>query len=311
VLAIDPKGDLANLLLLFDRLDPAQFAAWVDPETARRQGQTPEQAGAEAAALWTKGLASWGLTAADVADLRARHEAVIYTPGSRAGVPLGMLQSLEAPKGSFDAQEEDLRDEIAGIVAGLLGLVGIEADPLRSREAILLGTLIETAWRKGQDMSLESLIPAVADPPFERLGALPVETVYPRRERESLMLALNNLLASPSFEEWREGEPLDIEKMLRAADGRPRLSIVSTSHLSDAERLFVTALVLDKVKTWMRRQGGTTQLRALVYMDEIYGYFPPHPANPPTKRPLITLLKQARAQGVGIVLATQNPVDLD
>src|SRR6185369_6544638 len=311
VLAIDPKGDLANLLLLFDRLAPEQFAAWVDPKTARRQGQTPEQAGAEAAAQWTKGLASWGLTAADVADLRARHEAVIYTPGSRAGVPLGMLQSLEAPKGSFDAQEEDLRDEISGIVAGLLGLVGIDADPLRSREAILLGTLIETAWRQGKGMSLETLIPAVADPPFDKLGALPVETLYPRRDRQALMLALNNLIASPSFEEWREGEPLDIDRMLRAADGRPRLSIVSTSHLSDAERLFVTALVLDKVKTWMRRQGGTTQLRALVYMDEIYGYFPPHPANPPTKRPLITLLKQARAQGVGIVLATQNPVDLD
>ena len=311
VLAIDPKGDLPNLLLLFDRLDPAQFAAWVDPEAARRQGQTPAQAGAEAAAQWTKGLASWGLSAADVADLRRRHEAVVYTPGSRAGVPLGMLQSLDAPAGSFDAQEEDLRDEIAGIVAGLLGLVGIEADPLRSREAILLGTLIETAWRQGKGLSLETLIPAVADPPFEKLGALPVETVYPRRDREALMLALNNLIASPSFEEWREGEPLDIERMLHAADGRPRLSIVSTSHLSDAERLFVTALVLDKVKTWMRRQGGTTQLRALVYMDEIYGYFPPHPANPPTKRPLITLLKQARAQGVAIVLATQNPVDLD
>jgi hypothetical protein len=311
VLAIDPKGDLANLLLLFDRLDPAQFAAWVDPEAARRQGQTPEQAGAEAAAQWTKGLASWGLSAADVADLRRRHEAVVYTPGSRAGVPLGMLQSLEAPAGSFDAQDEDLRDEIAGIVAGLLGLVGIEADPLRSREAILLSTLIETAWRAGKGMSLEALIPAVADPPFAKLGALPVETVYPRRDREALMLALNNLIASPSFEEWREGEPLDIERMLHAADGRPRLSIISTSHLSDAERLFVTALVLDKVKTWMRRQGGTTQLRALVYMDEIYGYFPPHPANPPTKRPLITLLKQARAQGVGVVLATQNPVDLD
>src|ERR1043165_8868400 len=196
-----------------------------------------------------------------------------------------MLQSLEAPKGSFDAQEEDLRDEIAGIVAGLLGLVGIDADPLRSREAILLGTLIETAWRQGRGMSLETLIPAVADPPFERLGALPVETVYPRRERESLMLALNNLLAPSSFEEGLPGEPLDIDKMLKAADGRPRLSIVSTSHLSDAKRLFVTALVLDKVKTWMRRQGGTTQLRALVYMDEIYGYFPPT-ANPPTQRPL-------------------------
>jgi hypothetical protein len=311
VLAVDPKGDLANLLLLFDRLDPAQFAAWVDPEAARRQGRTREQAGAEAAAAWEKGLATWGLTARDVADLRQSHEAVVYTPGSKAGVPLGMLQSLEAPTVPFDEQEEDLRDEIAGVVGGLLALVGIEADPLRSREAILLGTLIERAWRSGQGTSLEALIPAVADPPFEKLGALPVETVYPRREREALMLALNNLIASPSFEDWREGEPLDVERMLHAPDGRPRLSIVSTAHLSDAERLFVTALVLDKVKTWMRRQGGTSQLRALVYMDEIYGYFPPHPANPPTKRPLITLLKQARAQGVGVVLATQNPVDLD
>lgn len=311
VLALDPKGDLANLLLLFNRLDPAEFAAWVDPEAARRLGRTREQAGAEAAAAWEKGLAAWGLSARDVADLRQRHHAVVYTPGSRAGVPLGLLQSLDAPAVPFDEQEEDLRDEIAGIVGGLLALVGIEADPLRSREAILLGTLVERAWRDGQGMSLETLIPAVADPPFAKLGALPVETVYPRREREALMLALNNLLASPSFEDWREGEALDIERMLHAPDGRPRLSIVSTAHLSDAERLFVTALVLDKVKTWMRRQGGTTELRALVYMDEIYGYFPPHPANPPTKRPLITLLKQARAQGVGVVLATQNPVDLD
>jgi Helicase HerA, central domain/Bacterial protein of unknown function (DUF853) len=310
VLALDPKGDLANLLLLFDRLGADQFAQWVDLDAARRQGQSAEQAGAAAAAEWTKGLAAWGLSASDVANLRRRHEAVIFTPGSRTGVPLGLLQSLEAPAVPFEQQEEDLRDEIAGIVSGLLGLVGIEADPLRSREAILLGTLIENAWRKGQGLSLEALIPAIADPPFPKLGALPVETVYPRRDRETLMLALNNLLASPSFEEWREGEPLDIDRMLRAADGRPRLSIVSTSHLADAERLFVTALVLDKVKTWMRRQGGTTQLRAVVYMDEIYGYFPPT-ANPPTKRPLLTLLKQARAQGVSIVLATQNPVDLD
>jgi hypothetical protein len=311
VLAIDPKGDLSNLLLLFDRLEASQFAAWVDPDAARRKGQTREQAGAEAAEQWTKGLAAWGLSARDVAELRRSHEAVLYTPGSRVGVPLGLLQSLDAPKGGFEDQEEELRDEITGIVAGLLGLVGIEADPLRSREAILLGTLIEKAWRAGQGTSLEALIPAVADPPFDKLGALPVETVYPRKEREALMLALNNLLASPSFEDWREGEPLDVERMLRAPDGRPRLSIVSTAHLSDAERLFVTALVLDKVKTWMRRQGGTSELRALVYMDEIYGYFPPHPADPPPKRPLLTLLKQARAQGVSVVLATQNPVDLD
>ncbi len=226
-------------------------------------------------------------------------------------MPLNILQSLEAPAGGFDDAAEDLRDEIASIATGLLGLVGIEADPLQSREAILLANLIEAAWRKGQSLSLESLIPAVADPPMEKLGALPLETIYPRKDRQALMMRLNNLLASPSFEAWRSGQPLDVERLLRAPDGRPRLSVVYTAHLSDAERLFVTALLLEKVKTWMRRQGGTTQLRAVLYMDEVFGYFPPHPANPATKKPLLTLLKQARAQGVSVVLATQNPVDLD
>ncbi|HUG52472.1 MAG TPA: DUF87 domain-containing protein [Vicinamibacteria bacterium] len=311
VLAIDPKGDVANLLLLFDRLAPEQFTPWVDADGARRRGRTAEQEGAEAAAQWSKGLAAAGLSARDVALLQRGHEAIVFTPGSRRGVPLDVLQSLDAPAVAFDDAEEDLRDEISALVAGLLGLVGVDADPLRSREAILLSTLIETLWRSGRGTSLEALIPAVADPPIETLGALPLETAYPRRERERLMFALNNLLASPGFEEWRLGEPLDVGRMLRAADGRPRLSIVSTAHLSDAERVFVTALVLDKVKTWARRQGGTSALRALVYMDEIFGYFPPHPADPPTKRPLLTLLKQARGHGLGVLLATQNPVDLD
>ncbi len=307
VIAIDPKGDLGNLLLTFGTLDAASFAPWLDPETAKREGKSA----AEVAATWTKGLADWGLAAADVAALSASREATIYTPGSSAGVPLNVLQSLEAPSVPFSSASEDLRDEITGIVTGLLGLLGIEADPLQSREFILLSTLIETAWREGKGLQLESLITGVADPPFEKLGALPVDSVYPRKERQGLMLALNNLLAAPSFEAWRTGEPLDIGRMLRTRDGKPRLSIVYTAHLQDAERLFVTALLLDKVKTWMRRQPGTSELRALVYMDEIFGYFPPHPANPPTKRPLLTLLKQARAQGVGVVLATQNPVDLD
>jgi uncharacterized protein DUF87 len=311
VIAIDPKGDLGNLLLLFENLDAASFAPWIDPEAARRDGKDVQATAAEVAAAWKKGLAEWGLSGADVAAQKKCREATIYTPGSTAGVPLNILQSLEAPPLPFESAEEDLRDEIAGIVSGLLGLLQIEADPLRSREYILLTTLIERAWRAGKGLSLETLIPAVVDPPFDKLGALSLDSVYPRKERSELALALNNLLASPGFATWREGEPLDVARLLRAADGRPRLSIVYTAHLSDEERLFVTALLLDKVKTWMRQQGGTSQLRALVYMDEIYGYFPPHPANPPTKRPLLTLLKQARAQGVGVVLATQNPVDLD
>ncbi len=311
VIAIDPKGDLANLLLLFDDLAPASFTPWIDEAAARREGRTVETAAQAAAAAWTKGLAEWGLGAADVAAARAARDAVVYTPGSSSGVALNVLQSLDAPSVPFDQAEDDLRDEIASIAAGLLGLLGLEADPLQSREAILLANLIEARWRQGEGLSLEGLVTGVADPPFEKLGALSLESVYPRKERQALMMRLNNLLAAPSFEDWREGEPLEVERLLRAPDGRPRLSVVSTAHLSDAERLFVTALLLDKVKTWMRRQSGTGELRAVVYMDEIFGYFPPHPADPPTKKPLLTLLKQARAQGVGVVLATQNPVDLD
>src|SRR5688572_6642900 len=311
VIAIDPKGDLGNLLLLFDDLAPASFEPWVDVESARREGQTPKAAAESAAATWKKGLADWGLSADDVRALRANHEATIYTPGSSAGVGLNVLQSLDAPAFPFEAAEEDLRDEIASVVGGMLSLLKIDADPLQSREHIFLSTLVEEAWRAGRSLTLEELVPAVADPPFDKVGALPLESVYPRREREGLMRALNNLLASPRFESWREGAPLDVPSLLRTKDGKPRLSIIYTAHLEEDERLFITALLLDKVKTWMRRQPGTSELRALVYMDEIFGYFPPHPKNPPTKRPLLTLLKQARAQGVGVVLATQNPVDLD
>lgn len=311
VLAIDPKGDLGNLLLLFDDLAPASFRPWIDQEAARREGKSPEEAAAAAAAIWTKGLAEWGLSTADIKALQSKREALIYTPGSSSGIQLNVLQSLEAPSVNFDSAPEDLRDEIAGIVSGLLGLLKIDADPLQSQEYILLANIIESAWKSGKSLTLETLIAAVADPPFDKIGALPLDSVYPRKQRQGLMMALNNLLASPQFESWRLGQPLDIQSMLYAPDGRPRLSVIYTAHLSDEERFFVTALILDKVKTWMRRQSGTTSLRALVYMDEIYGYFPPHPANPPTKRPLITLLKQARAQGVGIVLATQNPIDLD
>ncbi len=310
VIAVDPKGDLANLLLLFAEQDAASFEPWIDAAAARRDGKDVKTAAAEAAAAWKKGLAGWGLGAPDIAALQKSHDAVVYTPGSSAGVPLNVLDSLEAPAGGFAGQEEELRDEIQSIVTGLLTLVGIEADPLQSPAAVFLASLVEQAWRAGKGFNLETLIGKVADPPMSRIGALPLETAFPRKERQKLLTALNTLLASPSFEAWRSGEPLDVARML-GSSGRPRLSVVSIAHLGDAERLFVVALLLDKVKTWMRRQGGTSALRALVYMDEIFGYFPPHPANPPTKRPLLTLLKQARAQGVGVVLATQNPVDLD
>ncbi|MCM2256714.1 MAG: DUF87 domain-containing protein [Vicinamibacteria bacterium] len=311
VVAIDPKGDLVNLLLQFDRLDAASFEPWIDPAEARRQGLTVAQAAAAEAEKWKQGLAEWGLAPTDVAALRAAVDARVYTPGSDSGLALSVLQSLEAPSVPFDTAAEDLRDEIAAIVSGLLGLVQVDADPLKSREHILLCNLIEHAWRAGRSLTLEDLLGEVVTPPIDKLGALPVETVFPSKDRQGLVMALNGLLASPGFAAWRRGEPIDVDSWLSAEGGRARLNIIYTAHLSDEERLFVTALVLEKVKTWVRRQRGTGELRALVYMDEVFGYFPPHPANPPTKKPLLTLLKQARAQGVGVLLATQNPVDLD
>src|SRR5690606_3181107 len=123
-------------------------------------------------------------------------------------------------------------------------------------------------------------------------------------------MSLNSLLAAPGFQTWLHGVPLDIKNILYTPEGKPRLAIFSIAHLDDTERMFFVSLLLNQVVGWMRAQSGTTSLRALLYMDEIFGYLPPT-ANPPSKKPLLTLLKQARAFGLGVLVATQNPVDLD
>ncbi len=310
VIVIDPKGDMTNVALTFDRLAPEQFLPWVDGDQAAREGKTREQMAEETAGVWAKGLGEWGIAPADVKIYVAGHTLRILTPGSSAGIPVNLIESLEAPGVDFETEEEELRGEIDAIVTALLSLVQIKSDPISGREYILLFTLIEDAWRRGQDLHLESLIGLVGNPPVDTVGALPLETFYPGSQRKELMLALNNLLASPPFEAWREGERIDIERWVRGVDGKPAVTVVYTAHLDDEQRVMVTALLLNKIVTWMRRQPGTGKLRCLVYMDEIFGYFPPV-ANPPTKKPLLTLLKQARAYGVGVLLATQNPVDLD
>ncbi|MCA9086899.1 MAG: ATP-binding protein, partial [Planctomycetaceae bacterium] len=147
-------------------------------------------------------------------------------------------------------------------------------------------------------------------PPFDRIGVIGLENFYPQADRFQLAMLLNNLLASPGFSSWMEGESLDIQKMLYSPDGKPRFTILSIAHLSEAERMFFVTIFLNEVVSWMRAQSGTSSLRAILYMDEVFGYFPPT-ANPPSKTPMLTLLKQARAFGLGVVLATQNPVDLD
>lgn len=307
-LLIDPKGDLANLCLLFPDLAPADFRPWINEGDAAKAGVTPDEYAGQQAMQWKEGLAGWSIDGTHLRTQRDRASTTIYTPGSTSGVPMNLVGSLQAPANTSDV--ETMRDEVEGFVAGLLGLVGIDADPLASREFILLANLIEASWTAGRSLDLPTLVGQVQQPPIRKLGVFDLDTFFPPADRMALALRLNGLLASPAFAAWGTGTPLDIAALLHGPDGRPNAAIVSIAHLSDEERQFVTALLLSKVVTWMRRQSGTTDLRALVYMDEVAGYVPPT-ANPPTKKPIMTLMKQARAFGVGMVLATQNPVDLD
>ena len=309
-LIIDPKGDLSNLLLTFPNLTPEEFAPWVNEDDARRKGQSVPEFAADQAALWKKGLASWGQDGARIARLKSSAEFTIYTPGSTAGVPLSIVKSFAAPDASIATDPELLRDRIHTTATSLLGLVGVDADPIKSREHILLSTILQSAWTQGRDLTLPDLIQQIQTPPVARVGVMDLDAFFPAKDRLALAMSLNNLLAAPGFDVWMQGEALDIDRLLHTADGKPRVSICSIAHLSDAERMFFVSLLLNQTLGWMRSQPGTTSLRAIVYMDEIAGYFPPV-ANPPSKAPLLTLLKQARAFGVGIVLATQNPVDLD
>lgn len=309
-LIVDPKGDLGNLLLTFPRLRGEDFAPWVGEEDARKAGvSTAEFAEAEAR-KWKDGLAQWGQDAGRIAALREKADIAIYTPGSNAGIPLSILSSFEAPGPAVAEDPELFAERVQSTATGLLGLLGIDADPLRSRESSLLSAILQDAWKRGQSPDLATLISSVQNPPFEKIGVLSVEEFYPSKQRMDLVMALNNLLASPSFAAWREGEPLDIASLLRTSEGKPRLAVLSIAHLSDAERMFFVTTLLEEVIAWMRRQPGTPSLRALLYIDEIFGYLPPV-ANPPSKPPLLLLLKQARAFGLGLLLATQNPADLD
>ena len=307
---IDPKGDLANLMLTFPRLSGEDFLPWVNAEDAQKQGLTPQEYAVRQADLWKKGLADWGQSGERIHRLRDAADVAVYTPGSSAGIPVSILKSFSAPDPALLEDGEMLRERVETTVASLLGLMGIDADPMQSREHILLSTLIGWAWNQGKDLDLAGLIQGVQAPPLNKIGVLDLETFYPSRDRFGLVMALNNMLAAPGFNAWLEGEALDIGKILHGPSGRPRVAIFSIAHLDDAGRMFFVSLLLNQILGWMRAQPGTTSLRALVYMDEIFGYFPPV-ANPPSKRPLLTLLKQARAFGVGIVVATQNPVDLD
>ncbi len=309
-IVIDPKGDLSNLLLTFPQLRGEDLEPWINAEDAQRKGLSTLDFAQQQADMWKKGLAEWGQSQERIQRLKEAADFTIFTPGSTAGFPVSVLNSLEAPPNSILEDKELLRERISTTVTGFLGLLGIQADPLQSREHILISTILNHAWKQAQKLDLAALIQQIQTPPINKVGVLELESFYSSKDRFELAMQLNNLLAAPGFETWMEGEPLDVQSFLYTATGKPRVSIFSISHLSDSERMFFVSILLNQVVTWMRTQSGTTSLRALLYMDEIMGYFPPV-ANPPSKAPFLTLLKQARAYGLGVVLATQNPVDLD
>ncbi len=309
-LIIDPKGDLTNLLLTFPQLRPEDFRPWVNEDEARIKDLSPDAFAQQQAELWRKGLGRWGQEGDRIQRLRDAADFVVYTPGSTAGVPVSVLRSFDAPDASIVEDREAFADLVSSTASSLLGLLKIQADPIQSREHILLANLLSAAWTNGRSLDLPNLILQVQKPPMQRFGVMDVETFYPERDRFQLAMALNNLIASPGFALWMEGEPLDIGRLLYTPQGKPRMAVLSIAHLNDAERMFFVSMLLNQTLSWVRRQSGTTSLRALLYMDEIFGYFPPI-SNPPSKGPLLTLLKQARAFGLGIVLSTQNPVDLD
>lgn len=308
---IDPKGDLTNLVLHFPELAPQDFQPWIDADLARRSGKTIEQIATDASTSWRNGLKEWGIDQSKIQALKNSVQYSIFTPGSDAGISVSVLSSLAAPEIRWEDNREILRERISSTVTALLGLVGFNnLDPLRSREHILISNIFENAWSQGKDVDLTELILQTQTPPFDKLGAFPVDTFFPAKDRMDLAMVLNNILAAPAFETWREGQPLDVKSLLYTPEGKPRHSIFYLAHLSDAERMFFITLLFSAVETWMRTQSGATSLRAILYMDEIFGYLPPS-SNPPSKEPLLRMLKQARAFGLGLLLATQNPVDVD
>lgn len=310
VIAIDPKGDISNLLLTFPNLSKEEFLPWVGDDEAKRAGVNREAFAEQQARRWKEGLHEWNQDGQRIERLKASADFAVYTPGSTAGLPISIVGSLAAPAESVRDDRDAFKERINSTAGPLLAMLGIDADPLKSREHILLATILGKSWSAGKDLSMVDLIQLLQKPPFTTIGALDLESFYPAKERFEFAMAINNLLAAPGFDTWLQGDPLSIDKLLYTDLGHPKVSVISIAHLNDSERMFFVTLLLSQMVSWMRSQSGATSLRAILYMDEIFGYFPPV-ANPPSKLPLLTLLKQARAFGVGVVLATQNPVDLD
>ena len=310
IIIIDPKGDLPNLALMFPNPTAEDLISWVDPREASRRGKNLETLAAEMASEISSEQIKWGIDPERIQRLRERTDIRIYSPGSDSGIPVNVIGKFKRPNPKILSDEQSRQELIQGIVSGLLGLVGVKADPIKSPEHIVVSKMIEEAWLDNQDLDLKQLVVKLRRPSFEKIGILPIYEFFPQKKRHKLTALLNGLLVAPSFGLWMRGEPIDVDRMTKVK-GKVPISIFYTAHLNDEERMFFTSILFEEIVAWSRTLPGTGSLRALVYFDEVMGYLPPYPKNPPSKKPILTLLKQARSVGVGLILSTQNPVDID
>lgn len=306
---IDPKGDMTNLLLTFPSLQGSDFEPWIEEQDASNNGLSVKEFAQNTANLWKNGLERDFQNASRIEKFKNSADFTIYTPGSDAGVQISILSSFKAPNKEVIEDNDLLVSLINSTVSSILSLIEEKSDTT-SKESILISSIFMNYFKENKDLTLEELITLIVTPPFSKIGVFDLETFFAQSERLKLALKLNNIIANPSFKTWIEGETLDISNLLYDETGKAKVSIFSIAHLNDSQRMFFVTLLLNQMVAWMRRQEGTTSLKALLYMDEIFGYFPPN-SNPPSKQPMLTLLKQARSFGMGIILSTQNPVDID
>ncbi len=290
VLVIDVKGDLPNLLFNFPTFDPSALLPWIDAS----HGDVPvDELAKRAAEQRRAGLEAFGLGERELVDYAARSRVRVITPGADAGELLHVLSSLERRSSRWEDDIDGARAALSAAVSLLLRLLGRDPDPARSKEHVLLSVVAEARLKAGKSADIGELLADIVDPPLESIGALSVDQFLSKRARRDRAASLNSRLASPSFASWRQGVSLDVAEWMRPVEGRTPATVVSVAHLDDEERALVLGVLLEEVLSWVRGLPGSQALKALVVFDETYGFLPPHPASPPTKRPLVALMNRS------------------
>ena len=288
VVVLDPKGDLTNLGLSL--IDKEEFAAW---------SETPESTRLDHG----EGLAAFDLGFDNVKHWRESIDVKIFTPGDHSR-PVNLFSSFSRPADLLLARDKALRE-----VASVLQVVSKISDP-SNPAVIYLAEAVLHAWDSGDGLPIGDW-PGVLNTPIAALsdfGGMPVDDFFPENQRKKLARSLIGFLAHSA--RWLTGEEINLKHMAEIAQ-RPQIHVYTLKHLKEEERQFFATLFMHRVVDYMYETGASNHLKLLVVMDEARGYLPPHPHNPGTKAPITTVLAQGRAQGIGMLLGTQNPMDID